>query len=194
MLYKVLSLPCMLFIITTYAQTNNGPFLKFSLGPGIIYESSSIQSAGLVLAGKNHAIGWAFNNKYAIYISEFGGLIRKTVDSYNYINTDAYGIGFSYKTSSNLLLSFAVAYSTVHLDRKWYLANTENSRGNGYGFNLGLGKDFKLSKRFYIGPDIQVFFIKTENSDFQFFGTNINCALKFFLTPGKEPEVLSERR
>jgi hypothetical protein len=175
----------MLFILTTYADANNGLFLKFSLGPGIIYESSSIHDAGLVLAGKNHAVGWAFKDKYAIYYSEFGGLIRKTVDGYNYINIDAYGLGFSYKTSFNLLTSFAVAYSTVHLDHKWYLANTEKSRGTGYGCNLGFEKDFKLSKRFYLGPDIQVFFIKTRNSDFQFLGANISCALKFFLSPGK---------
>lgn len=185
MLYKVFFLPCMLFIITTYAETNNGLFLKFSLGPGILYESSSIHGAGLVLAGKNHAIGWAFKDNYAIYYSEFGGLIRKTVDGYNYINIDAYGLGFSYKTSFNLLMSFSVAYSTVHLDPKWYVANTGKTRGAGYGCNLGLEKDFKLSKRFYLGPGVHVFLIKTENSDFSFIGTNINCALKFFLTPGK---------
>jgi outer membrane autotransporter protein len=78
-----------------------------------------------------------------------------------------------------------LAYSTVHLDHKWYRANTEKSRGTGYGCNLGLGKDFKLSKWFYLGPDIQVFFMKTGNSNYQFIGTNINCALKFFLMPGK---------
>jgi len=185
MLYKVFCLPCLLFIVTTYAETPNGLFLKFSLGPGVIYESASIDDAGLVLAGKNHAVGWAFKDKYTIYYSEFGGLIRKTIDGYDYINIDAYGLGFSYKTLSNLLFSFAGAYSTVHLDHKWYLANQENSRGTGYGCNLGLEKDFKLSKRFYLGPDIQVFFIKTGNSDFRFFGATVNCALKFFLTPGK---------
>jgi hypothetical protein len=186
MLYKVFLLPCMLFIITTHADTNNGLFLKFCLGPGITYESSSVHDVGLVLAGKNHAIGWAFKDKYAIYYNEFGGLIRKTVDGYNYINTDAYGLGFSYKTSFHLLMSFSVAYSTVHFDHKWYLANTEKTRGAGYGCNLGLGKDIKLSKRFFLGPDIHLVFIKTENSDFRFLGTNINCALKFFLTPGKQ--------
>jgi hypothetical protein len=186
MLYKVFYLPCILFVITTCAETNNGLFMKISLGPGIIYESSSAHDAGLVLVGKNHAIGWAFKDNYAIYYSEFGGLIRKTVDGYKYINIDAYGLGFSYKTLFNLLMSFSVAYSTVHLDHKWYLANTEKTRGTGYGCNLGLEKDFKLSNRFSLGPDIHLVFIKTGSSDFLFLGTNINCALKFFLTPGKK--------
>jgi len=183
--YKVFLLTCILFAIPTHADTNNGLFLKFCLGPGITYESSSVHDAGLVLAGKNHAIGWAFKDKYAIYYNEFGGLIRKTVDGYNYINTDAYGLGFSYKTSFHLLMSFSVAYSTVHFDHKWYLANTEKTRGAGYGCNLGLGKDFKLSKRFFLGPDIHLVFIETRNSNFRFLGVNINCALKFYLTPGK---------
>jgi hypothetical protein len=185
MLYKVFYLACMLFIVTPYAEMNNGLFLKFSLGPGIIYENSYVHGAGLVLAGKNHALGWTFNNTYAIYYSEFGGLIRQSVDSHNFINIDAYGLGFAYKTAFDVVTSIAVAYSTVHLDHKWYLANQEKSRGTGIGIHVGVEKDFRISKHFYFAPDIQAFYIRTENSSFQFLGANFGCALKFFLTPAK---------
>ena len=48
-------------LVQTHAQ--KGPFIKFSIGPGISTEYSNLHASGVSLVTKNHAIGWGLNNR-----------------------------------------------------------------------------------------------------------------------------------
>ncbi len=87
------------FIIISQIATldaQEGLFVKFSLGQGYTREYSKITDSGLSIATKNHAVGWGISDKFAIQIGEFGGLNKLKVGEYNYINLDAFGLGFSF--------------------------------------------------------------------------------------------------
>ncbi len=92
--YKSLLLCCLLTIIVAKVNAQEGPFLRFSLGPGVLTEYTSINESGFTYAAKNHAIGWGFKDKYAVYYSEFGAFTKKDIgEEYQFINLDAYGLG-----------------------------------------------------------------------------------------------------
>jgi hypothetical protein len=63
--------------INIYAQ--NGPFIRFSLGPGFMKEYNTINELGFTIITKNHAIGWGFSDKYAVSFSEFSAFIKKDI-------------------------------------------------------------------------------------------------------------------
>lgn len=70
------------------------------------------------LSCQNHAIGLGITEKFALQIGEFGGLIKQEVSDYNYINLDAYGLGFSYRTPIDIKISVLGAYSKVSFAKK----------------------------------------------------------------------------
>lgn len=103
---QLVLLICLIIFSTTYANAQKGLFVKFSLGPGYTTEYSTINGSGISIATKNHAIGWGITDKFAIQIGEFGGLNKLKVGEYNYINLDAFGLGFSYRTPIDIKISF----------------------------------------------------------------------------------------
>lgn len=179
---KLLFLFFMIFISTSSLNAQKGLFIKFSLGPGYTSESSNINSSGMSIATKNHAIGWGFNEKYAVYIGEFGGLNKIKVDNYNYINLDTYGIGFSYRTSLDIKISVLGAYSKVSFAKKWSEA-TGDDGGNGYGINMSIDKEWFIAKRWGVRLGPQAFFLKTKETNYQFTNFSLNGSVVFYLTP-----------
>ena len=159
-----------------------GLFIKFSLGPGYTSESSNINSSGMSIATKNHAIGWGFNEKYAVYIGEFGGLNKIKVDNYNYINLDTYGIGFSYLAPIDIKFSITVAYSKVSLAENWWEPLGDDA-GNGVAFNMSIDKEWLIGKRWGIRLGPQAFFLKTKETNYQFTNFSLNGSVVFYLTP-----------
>lgn len=177
---KLLFLFFMIFISTGSLNAQKGLFIKFSLGPGYTSESSNINSSGMSIATKNHAIGWGFNEKYAVYIGEFGGLNKIKVDNYNYINLDTYGIGFSYLAPIDIKFSITVAYSKVSLAENWWEPLGEDA-GNGVAFNMSIDKEWLIAKRWGVRLGPQAFFLKTIDTDYKFFNVSINGSLVFYL-------------
>ena len=144
-------------------------------------EYSANIGTGLTLVTKNHAIGWGFNDSYALYVNEFGGLIKKGVDEYNYINLDAYGLGFSYGTPANIIFSLSGGYGMVSFAHKW--SEPEGDlRGEGYAVRLGLEKKWIVSKRWNLGLGPQIIFLKTTNDNYEFINVSLNFFLEFHLT------------
>lgn len=178
---KILILMCMIIVSTSYVEAQNGLFLRFSVGPGFMQEYSTIKGTGYTLVTKNHAVGWGFNDKYALYISEFGGWIKKQYVDYNYINLDAYGLGFTYHTPFNMYASLSGAYGTVSFARKW--SEQGDSKGEGYAVKLGLDKKWMLSKRWKIGLGPQVFYLKAKNDNYAFMNYSLNFLIEFHLAP-----------
>jgi len=186
--YKVLSeiaLPCKLTFLlsivlfsTTNVKAQNGPFLRFSLGPGIMYEYNTIKETGFTIVTKNHAIGWGFKDKYAVSFNDFGAFIRKDIgDEYHYINLDAYGLEIAYRTQSNINFHVSGAYGTVHFSDSWQ--KTGDFIEDGYAVSFGIDKKWVLSKRFDLGVGPYAFFFKTNNYTFTNF--SINFWLDFYL-------------
>ena len=99
--------------VVTSVSAQKGLFIKFSLGPGYTTEYSNINNSGFSIATKNHAIGWGITDKFAVQFGEFGGLSKQKVGEYNYINLDAFGLGFSYRTPVDIKISVLGAYSMV---------------------------------------------------------------------------------
>lgn len=175
-----------LFCITLLSATNvlaqKGLFAKFSLGSGYATEYSSINGHGFAIAMKNHSIGWGITDKFALHIGEFGGLVKQKVGDYNYINLDAFGLGFSYKTPIDIRLSFLGAYSKVSFAKKWTEASGE-AGGNGFGGNLSIDKEWSMSKRWGIQLGPQLLWLKTKETNYKFFSASLNCSIVFHLTP-----------
>jgi hypothetical protein len=165
-------------------KAQEGPFLKFSLGPGVLYEHSTINESGFTYAAKNHAIGWGFNHKYAVYFSEFGASTRKNIEAkFQFINLDAYGLGFSCNTENNISFHAAGGYGTVHFSDCW--KKQGDFIQDGYAMAIGVDKKWGLSKRIYLGVGPLLCFFKTTNYSFTNF--SVNCSLNFFLFPQQQP-------
>jgi len=182
MRYKILFLFSCIIISTNCVEAQNGPFIRLSVGPGFMKEYSTIKGTGLTIVTKNHAVGWGFNDKFAVYVSEFGGLIKKQYGEYNYVNLDAYGLGFTYHAPLNIYASLSGAYGRVSLAHKW--SEPEGDlKGEGYGIKFGLDKKWMLSKRWNFGLGPQAFLLKTKNDSYKFMNFSLNFFIEFHLTP-----------
>lgn len=179
---KLVLIICFIFFSTTYVNAQKGLFIKFSLGPGYTMEYSNINGSGFAIATKNHAIGWGITDKFALQIGEFGGLIKQKVNDYNYINLDAYGLGFSYRTPIDIKISVLGAYSKVSFARNWWEAGGDDG-GNGYGVNISIDKEWFIAKRWGVRVGPQAFWIKTKETDYKFFNVSLNGSVVFYLTP-----------
>jgi hypothetical protein len=177
----ILLFVCILFSLS-YANAQKGLFVKFSIGPGFTTEFKNINSNGFSLVTKNHSIGWGITDKFAFQIGEFGGLNKQKVGDYDYINLDAFGLGFCYKTPINLKISVLGAYSKVSFAKKWYETKGEDG-GNGFGINMSVDKEWFIAKRWGIRVGPQLFWLKTSETDYKFFNVSINGCLVFYLTP-----------
>ena len=180
--YKLVLLFCIIFFSTASVEAQKGLFIKFSLGPGYTEEYSSINGSGFAIATKNHAIGWGITDKFALQIGEYGGLIKQKVEDYNYINLDAFGLGFCYRTPIDIKISVLGAYSKVSFAEKWSQAFGDDG-GNGYGINMSIDKEWFIAKRWGIGLGPQVFWLKTKETDYKFFSVSLNGSVGFYLTP-----------
>ncbi|MCJ7800985.1 MAG: hypothetical protein MUP82_01355 [Candidatus Marinimicrobia bacterium] len=178
MRYKLLFLLGMIFVSTTCIEAQNGPFLRFSLGPGVMREYSTINEPGFTIVSKNHAIGWGFNNKYAVYYSEFGAWISKDIgEEYQYINLDAYGLGLAYRTQRKINFYVSGAYGTVYFSDSW--KKQGDYIEDGYALALGVDKKWELSNRFDLGAGPLLSYFKTTNYTFTNF--SVNFWLDFYL-------------
>lgn len=180
--HKFVLLFCFLFFSTTYVNAQKGLFIKFSLGSGFTTEYSSINGSGFSVATKNHAIGWGITDKFALQIGEFGGLNKQKFGDYNYINLDAFGLGFSYRTPIGVKISVLGAYSKVSFAKKWSEAFGDDG-GNGYGINMSIDKEWLLSKRWGVRVGPQLFWLRTIETDYKFFNVSINGSVVFYFTP-----------
>jgi len=175
---KFLLLTCFLSIIITNVNAQEGPFLRISLGPGILTEYNSINESGFTYAAKNHAIGWGFNDKYAVYFSEFGASTKIDLgEEYQFLNLDAYGLGLAYNLENNISFHAQGGYGTVHFSDSW--KNQGNFMEDGYAIALGVNKKWGLSKRTDLGVGPLISFFKTEN--YTFTNLSINLWLDIFL-------------
>ncbi len=147
-------------------------------------EYSGIEGSSYTIPAKNHAIGWCFDKKYALFINDFGGLTKKKVGEYNYINLDAFGFGFTYRTPSNIKLSLSVAYGMVSFAHNWWEATGDN-KGNGYAVNLSLDKEWLIAKHWGIGVGPQVFFLKANNTGYKFMNFSLNGFVVFYFSSAR---------
>jgi len=181
---KLIILSTFIFLSTSSIGAQKGLFIKVSVGPGYTKEFSKLNDSGLAIITKNHAIGWGFTNKFSIQIGEFGALIKQNVGNYKYINLDAFGLGFSYRTPFDLKISILGAYSYVYFANKW-TDSTGDKRGNGYGVNLSLDKEWFIGKRWGVSLGPQIFYLNTTDSDYEFLNISFNFSLLFYLNSMK---------
>ncbi|MCU0473389.1 MAG: hypothetical protein MUC93_08500 [Bacteroidales bacterium] len=179
---KIFMLYCFSFISVSNVNAQKGLFAKFSIGPGYTTEYSNINSNGFSVVTKNHAIGWGITDKFAIQIGEFGGLNKQKFGDYNYINLDAFGLGFSYRTPVDIKITVLGAYSMVSFAKKWSQSFGDDG-GNGFGLNMSIDKEWFVAKRWGIRLGPQFYWLKTINTDYKFFNVSINGSLIFYLTP-----------
>jgi hypothetical protein len=179
---KLILLHCFIFLSLSQVNAQKGLFGKISVGPGFTTEYSNINSNGLSIVTKNHAIGWGITDKFAVQIGEFGGLNKQKVGDYDYINLDAFGLGFCYTTPIGLKISVLGAYSKVSFAKKWSEPEGDDV-GNGVGINMSVDKEWFIAKRWGIRLGPQLFWLKTSKTDYKFFNVSLNGSLVFYLTP-----------
>lgn len=180
--YKTFFSICVLILLSGYAKAQKGPFIKVSIGSGFTTEFTGINNYGHSMVNKNHAVGWGITDDFALQIGEFGSLNKIKTEDDNYINTDAFGVGFSYRISSGIKISSLLAYSLTSFEKKWWETEGE-VRGKGFGINMSIDKEWLISQRwsFHLGP--QIYWIKTKDLDYEFFNISLNASIVFHLNP-----------
>jgi len=180
MIQKMLFLNCIAVFTSFNMLAQKGPFVRLSLGAGVMKEYSLINEAGFAMVTKNHAIGWGFQDKYAVSFSEFGAFIRKDIGmDYQYINLDAYGLGLAYRTPNNINFHISGAYGTVHFSDNW--KKQGDFIEDGYALSLGIDKKWLLTDRIDLGVGPHMFFLTTENHTFSNFSINFWLDFHLFL-------------
>ncbi len=116
---KVSFLFFVILIFTGYSEAHEGIFLRFSVGSGFYVEQSSLNQSGIPTPAKNHALGWGFNEKFSIQISDFGGLPKNKAGEYDYINLDALGLGLTYYMPHITSVTLSSGQGKVTLARNW---------------------------------------------------------------------------
>jgi hypothetical protein len=109
-------------------------------------------------------------------------LIHTKVREYNFINLDAFGVGFSYYTPFHLRVSVMGAYGQVSLAHDWR-ESLGVKDGTGFGLNLSVEKEWIVAKRWGVGIGTQAFYLKTMDTNYQFINFSINFVGTFYLTP-----------
>ena len=150
-----------------YVEAHDGFFIRFSVGPDYYWEQSTLNESGFTTPAKNHALGWGFHEKYALQISDFGGLIKNSVGKYNYINLDALGLGFTYYMPYRTSVTFSIGQGNITFAEDWWEI-TGDSKESGYALNLSLDKEWMLSKRWGVGAGTHGFLFKTSHIDYEF--------------------------
>ena len=167
-------------VLTAPARGQDGPYVRLSLGPGVMMEFNSIDGTGFTMVTKNHAIGWGFEDRYAVSFSEFGAFVRKDVGpTYRYINLDAYGVGFSYRTETDWNFHVSAAYGTVHFADTW--TKQGDFIEDGYAVSFAIDKKWMLSRRIDLGVGPHTFLLKTPN--YTFTNLSVNIWLDLYLFP-----------
>jgi hypothetical protein len=181
-LKKTLLSFCIFLVSLSSVNAQKGLFVKLSVGQGVTTEYSNINNTCYSLVTKNHAIGWGITDRFAVQVGEFGGLNKQKINDYSYINLDAFGLGFSYRTPINIKISALGAYSKVSFAKKWSEA-TGDDGGKGLGINLSIDKEWFVAKRWGIRVGPQLFWLKTTDTDYKFFNLSINGSVVFYLKP-----------
>lgn len=176
----ILLLTILIFAIS--AEAHNGFFIRFSVGPGFYTEQSSLKESGFTTPAKNHAFGWGFREKFALQISDFGGLIKNTVGKYDYINLDALGLGFTYYMPSNTSVTLSGAQGKVTFARNWWEI-TDDGEQSGVAVNLSLDKEWFIGRRWGAGIGAHGFLFKTSKIKYEFIQFGINGIITFYFTP-----------
>lgn len=178
-----LGLSCYLMILSVpEAKAQKGLFVKFSVGPGYTTEYSNLNKSLYSIVTINHTFGWGITDDFAVQAGKFGGLNKLQLGEYNYLNLDAFGLGFSYRIPMDIKISVLGAYSKVSFAKEW----TEpfgSDGGNGLGINMSIDKEWFVAKRwgFRLGP--QLFWINTAETGYKFFTISLNSTLVFYLKP-----------
>ena len=129
-----------------YVEAHDGFFIRFSVGPDYYWEQATLNESGFATPAKNHALGWGFHEKYALQISDFGGLIKNSVGKYNYINLDALGLGFTYYLPYQTSVTFSIGQGNVTFAKDWWEI-TNDGKESGYALNLSLDNHFEHHDR-----------------------------------------------
>ena len=170
------------FISAIHVEAHDGLFIRFSIGPGYYTEQSSLNESGFATPAKNHAIGWGFHQKFALQISDFGGLIKNAVGEYNYINLDALGLGLTYYMPFNTSVTLSGAQGKVTFARNWW-ENTNDGKETGYAINISLDKEWLIAKRWGVGIGSHGFLFKTNKIEYEFIQFGINGTITHYFTP-----------
>ena len=169
-------------ISVTCAGAHDGFFIRFSIGPGFYTEKSVLNESGFTTPAKNHAIGWGFLKKFAVQISDFGGLIKNEVGEYDYINLDALGLGLTYYMPYNTSVTLSYGQGKVTFARHWWEI-TDDGEESGYAVNLSLDKEWIIAKRWGAGVGMHGFLFKTGDIDYKFLQFGINGIVTFYFSP-----------
>ncbi len=140
MRFKALVLMMTICFASENIWAHDGLYIRFSLGTGYYAERSVLHESGFTTPAKNHALGWGFLDKFAVQISDFGGLIRNEVGDYNYINLDALGLGLVYNMPYHTYFTVSGGAGTVAFAEDWW-EPTGQGKEKGMALNLTLGRE-----------------------------------------------------
>jgi hypothetical protein len=164
------------------AAAQEGLFVRFTLGSGAAAEASVLHGGMLSLAAKNHAIGYGLSDRFAIQLSEYGGLMRKSVGPYRYINVDVTALGATWFLPGDVNVSLAAGYGQVAFARNWYTAVGEN-RDGGIALGAAIRKEWPVARHWAWGLGLPVYVVHTFDDGYTFVGLGVAASVSFYLTP-----------
>jgi hypothetical protein len=177
-------LPLLLLLLVApgAASAREGLFARFSLGPGVAAETAPVQGMGLVLGGKDHAIGYGITERFAVQVADFGGLVRKKGGAYDYLNLDGLGLGGTVFLPRGTLVSLSAGYGQVAFARNWWEA-TGADKDEGVAAAASVRKEWLFAKRWSLGAGAVATFFRTFSADYTFFTLSLAGSVTFYLTP-----------
>jgi hypothetical protein len=137
---------------TDGASPHAGPFVRFSLGPGSVVETASIQLKARTIPAKHHAAGWFIVENTAVHVSEFGGMIAYAVGEYSHVNIDGLGMGLTrYLMPWNTYLTIAGGYGVLSFSPNWWDVLNFYDKQLGLAATIGFGKEWRVGRMWGLG-------------------------------------------
>lgn len=164
------------------AAAQRGLFVRFALGPGAAAEASVLHGGMPALAAKNHAIGYGLTDRFAVQLAEYGGLYRKTVGAYRYINVDVTALGATWFLPGDVNVSLAAGYGQVAFARHWYTPVGEN-RDGGLALAAAIRKEWPLAPHWTVGVGLPAYAVRTFDRGYTFVGLAAVGTVSFYLSP-----------
>ena len=159
-----------------------GLFARFAVGPGVSVGTASIKGTSPVLVTKDHALGYGITDRFAVHEADFGGLIRKKVGDYEYINLDGLGLGCTVFLPHSTLVSLSAGHGQVTFAHHWWEA-TGDGKNEGVAVIASVRREWLIARRWALGVGAPATFFRTSGDDYTFFNVGIVGSLSFYLTP-----------
>jgi hypothetical protein len=183
-------------VVQPGAQKHDGFYLRLMIGPAYATSSVAVGTSDLtfsgIATGIDVAAGYTVAENFSIYGQVTGTSSKDPVVKVGTVTDDAdgtlgvygFGVGASYYVMPlNLYFHGGVLATQLTIETENMAGVTSKAESDtGFGFNLGIGKEWWLSDNWGLGAGAQFLFSKVEDEDndtWTSFGVTVGVSATF---------------